>query len=737
MRIISILKVGILSFLITLPEFLHAQTESSPEAIITLNEINSSIKIDGKLDEEEWSTATMIDAFTQREPSEGEFVSEKTEVRIMYDKNNLYIGFRCWDSNANEIIANVMRRDMSLLNNDCIEIYLDTYHDHRSAFCFSTNALGAQRDGIVVADLDELLQNWDWNGVWDNVSKIDSTGWTAEIAIPFKTLRFNTEKALVWGINFARYIPRKREEAYWSPILRDYGYWGKYRISAFGHLNGLQNIQHPEKMQFKPFALSGLEGDFENGSVYEKKIDIGFDTKYLITSNLTLDVTLNTDFAQVEADQERVNLTRFELFFPEKREFFLEAANIFRFGERSFMTLYPASVMFFSRRIGLSDDNELVPLMGGLRMTGKAGSYNIGLLNILANRTSYFNEDDQFVKIPRTNFSTVRITKDILHNSALGMIATNKQSLNDPYYNRSVGFDANIFLRQNTQMSAFIAKTFTHEIHNKDMAAYIDFYHNDDFLTIFASQNSIQNEFNPEMGFFPRTGIRTTRLNLWIAPRPGILNIRQLIFFDDFYYITDQQSVLESRTNFTGIYSEFETGAYWVNVFIQNYERLTEDFEIHEDVIIPIDIYRFNYFYTEFQSDRSKLIAGRFTFNTGGFFDGRLTGFQFRGDLNLGKHLTVNLEYDHNDVKLPAGNFKTNIVGTRIVYSFTPKMFIKPYLQWNSDSNRFIANILFNYIFRPGSDLFFVYNEEVEKGGGDIKPINRTFIVKFTYLFNI
>jgi hypothetical protein len=698
--------------------------------------INSSIKIDGLLDDKAWQQASLLDAFIQREPLEGESVSERTEIKIMYDENNLYLAARCWDSEADKIVADVMRRDMYLLNNDCIEIYLDTYHDHRTAFCFCTNALGAQRDGEVVPDLSEELQNWDWNGIWENVSRIDSSGWTAEIAIPFKTLRFSTGPEMVWGFNVARYIPRKREEAYWSPVLREYGYLGKYRIADYGHLTGLQDIKHPEKVQIKPYALSGIERDLEINTDYEKRFNLGLDAKYLLTPNLTFDVTVNTDFAQVEADQEQVNLTRFELFYPEKREFFLEGASIFRLGERTLSPLTPPNEFFFSRRIGLSEDNELVPLIGGIRLTGKTTSYNIGLLNIFADRTRYYDEDDNLVEIPRTNFSTLRIQKDVMQKSAIGIMGTNKESLDNDYYNRSAALDANIFLTENTQVGGYLAKTFTPDLVNKDLAGYIDFYHSDDLLNIFVSQNSIGENFNPELGFFPRTGIRKSQIELWVSPRPGILSIRQLFIFNNFMYITDQQQQLETRKNYTGLFSDFDTGAYFFIIYVQNYERLTEEFEIHEDVIIPIDIYRFNYIYSELQSDRSKSLAARLIFSSGGFFDGHLTEYGIMGDIKFGSQLTVNLELDVNDVRLPYGNFRTTLLGTRIIYSFTPNVFIKPYLQWNSETNRFISNVLFNFIHTPGSDLYFVYNEELKRESNKFVSKNRTFVVKFTYLFN-
>ncbi|MDX1702368.1 MAG: DUF5916 domain-containing protein, partial [Melioribacteraceae bacterium] len=468
---------------------------------------------------------------------------------------------------------------------------------------------------------------------------------------------------------------------------------------------------------------------------YKKKLDIGLDAKYLLTSNLTLDLSLNTDFAQVEADQEQVNLTRFELFFPEKREFFLERANVFRFGERALFPMIPPSVLFFSRRIGLSEDNELVPLIGGVKLTGRSSSYDIGFLNMLADETSYIN-DDESVSIPRTNFSVLRMQKDLGNNSTLGMIGLNKESLDDNDYNRVLGIDANIFLNDHTQVGAFIAKSFSDDMKGNDYVFNGDFLYLDDFWLAYAAQNSIQENFSSEMGFVPRTGIRRTQLNVGISPRPGILNIRKITFFNNLNYFANQDNKLETRFNLIGIFTVLNNGA---NVFLghaNNYERLTEDFEIYEDVIIPQDIYKFNNFWGEFRSDQSKIISGKLGTNFGDFFDGDIFSYSLGLNLKLGSRFTAEVEYNRNNVKLPVGNFIATIMSTRFIYTFSPKLFVKAFIQWNSDTETVIGNFLLNLIHTPGGDLYLVYNEELEKGRSKFNTINRSVLVKFTHLFS-
>ena len=538
----------------------------------------------------------------------------------------------------------------------------------------------------------------------------------------------------VWGVNFSRNIARKREEAYWSPILRDYGWTGKYNVSSFGHLSGLTNIEHPEKIEFKPFILTGIKKDFEENNLYDFEKNLGFDAKYHLTPNLTVDLSLNTDFAQVESDQEQINLTRFELFLPEKRDFFLEGASIFRFGERPFSPLASPSSIFFSRRIGLSDDNELIPLFGGIKMTGKIGNLNTGFINVLTDNSNYINEDDEQISIPMTNYSIIRLQQDILNRSSIGIIGLNKESLDNSSYNRNFGFDTNIFLSDNTQVGGFVAKTFSHDTSGNDAAGYVDFLYNDDLWILYASQNSVQDNFNPEIGFFPRTGIRKTQFNINFSPRPGIFDIRQLYIFNDYNYITNQQGTLETRLNYTGLFSLFQNGSYLFGMLTQNYERLTEDFEIYDDIILPVGIYQFTNFYGEYDSDHSKPFSGQIRFNTGQFFNGNIFGYGFGAILKFGSHLSIDLNFDQNDVNLIQGNFKTSIFSTRIVYSFTPKLFIKPYIQWNSDEQKLSTNFLLNFIHTPGSDVYFVYNEELKYTKNYFVSKNRAILLKITYL---
>ncbi|MFC2135832.1 DUF5916 domain-containing protein [Bacteroidota bacterium] len=729
---------ALLVYIISQAGIISAQTmEITNDSLqISAYKIESEIYIDGILDESAWKSAAPIRQFTQKEPNDGEPVSERTELRIIYDHDNLYLGIKCWDTETQLIVANEMRRDNPLSNNDAVEIILDTYNDHRTAFSFVTNPLGAQRDGVITAGVDEDNQNWDWNGVWDCKSTIDSLGWTAEIKIPFKTLRFTAPDNNVWGLNVVRIIPRNREEAYWAPISRSLGFFGKYRLDVYGHLQITGEIAQPEKFQIKPFILTGIKRDFEEDDSYSTELEFGLDAKYLATSDLTLDLTLNTDFAQVEADQEQVNLTRFELFFPEKREFFLEGAGIFRVGDRVWSPMVPPNVLFFSRRIGLSEDNEIVPIYGGVKLSGKMSEFDVGILSMFTNQIDYINDDDEDVHIPRANFSTLRVKRGF-GNSFIGAIALNKESLEDNGFNRTYAVDANIYINDQIQVGGYIAKSSSPDLGKKDLAFSGDIFYVDDLFTMRLSQNSIQEDFNPEMGYIQRTGIRSTNINLGLSPRPDFLNIRQTFLFNDFYYYAKQDGQLESRWNFTGTWTQFQDGSYLWLMLGQNYELLTEEFEVHDDIFIPVGIYKFSNFFGEYQTDLSKPVSGKANINVGNFYDGKILGFGFGSNLKLGYKLTLNLDYNHNKVKLPAGNFETNLLSARFLYTFSPAMYVKAFIQWNSDRDVILSNVLFNFIHTPGSDLYIVYNEEIETAGRKPASKNRMLLLKLTYLFSI
>jgi hypothetical protein len=502
-------------------------------------------------------------------------------------------------------------------------------------------------------------------------------------------------------------------------------------------LRGLGVLRQPGDFELKPFLLAGTERDFEEQAAGVFRKGIGFDLKYHLTTNITADVSVNTDFAQVEADQEQTNLTRFELLFPEKRDFFLEGASIFRFGERTYTPLMPASVLFFSRRIGLSDDNTVIPLLGGAKVTGKTGGLSIGLLNMTADRSTYLNDDDQEVSVPRTNFGVLRLRQDILENSSIGIIALNKQPFENGGYNRAAGVDANFYLSPNTQIGGFAARSFSPDMKDHDFAGYVDFVYSDDFYSVFLNQNTIQDNFNPEMGYFQRTGIRRSEVSFSLSPRPEMLGIRQIALFQDFHYIANQQGGLEARYLYLGTWTQFNDGASLLALMSWNVENLTEGFDLSDDVAIGVGDHRFANFFAQFDSDKSKTISGTLLGRVGTFYDGDIVGYGGALNLKLGAHLAWNIKVERNVIEVSGGKVTTTLLGSRFTYAFSPRLFGKAFVQWNSDNQEILANVLLSLIHTPGSDLFIVYNDQLSTKGSRVSSLYRTFLLKFTYLFSL
>ena len=395
-----------------------------------------SVEIDGELTEADWQKATPIRQFIQFEPDAGAPLTEATEVRILYDDRHIYFGFVCSEPDRAKIIANKMRRDTMLWDNDNVFVLLDTYNDRRSGFFFRVNPLGAREDVAIMESGDSRNENW--NAVWDSKAKINGDNWTTEISIPFSQLRFKDEETLAWGLNLGRTIQKNQEEGTWAPVPAAYTFLARYRTTDLGTLTGLSGISQRRNIEFLPYLLPGVARTEEEGTI--GVLDFGADMKVSVTSNLTADLTVNTDFAQVEADREQANLTRFSLFFPEKRQFFLEGAGLFDFGiPRTSFNAPPPLLLFYSRRIGI-EEGHAIPILGGGKVTGKVGGFGVGLLNVLTDKyATDATEDVDAVDVDRTNYSVLRVKRDLFTGSSLGVIAINKQGLDA--HNRATGVD--------------------------------------------------------------------------------------------------------------------------------------------------------------------------------------------------------------------------------------------------------------------------------------------------------
>jgi len=561
--------------------------------------VTTAPKIDGKINDAVWEKADFQSNFLQREPNEGEPATEKTEVAVIYDDKNLYIAARCYDSEPEKIVATEMRRDEMVFSDDYFNITLDTYHDHRNAFYFTTNPLAMRRDGT--SSNEGRINNSNWDGVWSCKTSIDDRGWYLEMAIPWQTLRFREGDDLTWGANFVRSIQRKNEDDYWRLVPLYAGRSGLLRMSEAGHITGFDGLKMGGNYEFKPFVTGGVQDDEQTGFDTKSLKDFGIDMKWNMTSTMTADLTYNTDFAQVEADQEQVNLTRFSLFFPEKREFFLEGAETFTFGQTSGGGWRPKAgniQLFHSRTIGI-EERQRVPLIGGARLNGKVGKYTVGLLSLNSEETTIYVDSDETsaledsaVFVPETNFSVFRVKRDLFSRSSIGIMYLNKQQKRGAY-NRSFGFDSNFPVNENLTFYAAVAGTFAPEEEGEsspkknNFAGNAGFSWQSDLWQYRASYLDIQSEFNPEMGFIRRTDIRRTEGKITFSPRPlRWESIRKFEFGLGGQYQTDHGGYLLNR-RFEGEFNiNFENTSRLNFEINREYEYIDYDWEIREGFLI-------------------------------------------------------------------------------------------------------------------------------------------------------
>jgi len=706
-----------------------AEAAADPPTAVAARVVDAP-RIDGHLDEPAWATVAAVTDFTQREPDNGDAVTEATEVRFLFTATTLYIGARLHDRQAARIVATQYRRDGELESDDTFEVLIDTFHDRRNAFYFATNALGTQRDGLVRNEGDDL--NWQWDGVWSVSTSRDSEGWSVEMAIPFSTLRLDAGSTEPWGLNVGRSIARRREESYFAPISRDFGFAGKWRVSAFGTLSGITGVQPGARFRLWPFAVGGWDRDFENRfrSPSGGTIELGIDAKVALASSFVADLTYNTDFAQVEADDQRVNLTRFPLFFPEKRTFFLENAGLFRVGERSDPFAPPSTLLFFSRRIGLSEDGDVVPIVGGARVTGKTGPWDIGAFDIVTGGIRL----DEDTRMPATNFAALRVKRDVLRRSSIGALYLSKTPADEGRSNQVMAVDAALGLGGSLNIVGFAAKSATSDLTGSSHAAHLDAALNTDRYGWQVGYLDIGDAFSSEMGFLQRTGIRKYLGGGYLGRRPGWKGVRQIYVGANGNYITDRGNRLQTGTLAAGPAIIFSDGGFmFVNVS-RTAEGLTEPFEIRDGVEVPIGTYRGSQFVMLYMPNRSRRVSVGGGLLAGSFYGGSLMAPSASVSARVRQQLTVGLDYSRNDVAVPiaGGTFVANLVAVRTTYAFSPRAFLSALAQRDDDARKSRVQAVFRYTYRPGADLFVVY-DETRNILGETPPVHaRKFLVKMT-----
>ena len=706
---------------------LWAQTPSRVQKRAVAVFVEEGPTVDGVLDDPVWAQSAPLSDFQQRDPQEGAPASEYTTVRIVYTKEAIYFGFRCDDSQPSEIIATERRRDQDLTKDDSVAVILDTFHDHRNAFLFRTNSLGTQFDALLTEEGLDINVSWDEK--WEAEANRNEEGWTAEMMIPFKSLRMGPQGE--WGLEIERLIRRKNEEAYWNNYSRGFKFED---VSQAGLLSGLEEASQGLRWRIKPYALGGVE-QFPNSTdqtVTHNLSAIGLELlKFRPTPALTLDVTVNTDFAQTEVDDLITNITRFPLFFPERREFFLEGAGIFEFGTGIGLNESRDFKLFFSRRIGLSPDGDLIPIIAGAKFTGRAGPYTIGLLNM---------QTDTAFGIQGSNFGVYRVKRDVLERSSVGAMFTNRQSSQDRDYNRVFGVDGNFVFADHLNIQGFVAKTETPTLPEDDWSAFGRILWDSDFLLAGGEYLLVQRNFSPEIGFVPRNDQRKTVLQFGVRPRPDSDLVRKFVFRTRMDFTQNQDGKQESiQYHYLTWETFFESGDRFFIDFHRSSERLFEPFAIRPDIIIPIGTYRNWDVLVQVDGAAQRKIAGveiiRFRY-VKGFFGGRRVELRVEPQIKLSEALSFDVSYVLDEVDLPQGDFTSQVINTRVNYSFSNKWLTSATVQYSSLDDFVNFRFRINYIYRPGDDIFFIYNEgrnvdELESG-----LVGRSIMLKWTRSFD-
>ena len=686
--------------------------------------------LDGRLDDAAWRAATPIADLRQREPLEGVAASERTEVRVLFDETTLYIAVHAFDSEPDKVIARILERDKVMVadfdgtpqfgGDDGIALLIDGLHDHRNAMVFATNANGAEFDALLTDEGREF--NVDWRGVWRVASARTADGWSAEFAIPFRSLRYQPGEA-EWGLNVFRMIRRKNEEALWQGWTRDGG--GFARASLAGHLSGLDALPRPRRnVEVRPYLLLGSDRERDENTDLigdTPRRGIGGELKAQVGPGLVLDATVNTDFAQVEADNVQVNLTRFSLFFPEKREFFLENAGVFEFGSRELFGP-PPFLMFFSRQIGIAEDGP-VPVLGGARLTGRLGDQTVGLLSMVTD--SAF---DQGV----TAFNVLRLKRDIGGNNYIGAMATDRRMGSE--YNTVGGMDFSLWPSQAINIQGFAAQTTTGGPGGDGGASRIAVTAETGRYGFNVGHLRVGREADAQLGFVTRNDIQQTGGNTRLTWRPKVLGLRTVSWLNFSDYVARLDGALQDWRFANAIDLNWNGGENITFYHREGGTRIDEAFDIADSLPVPVGAYDngVDGFFGSTNPARSAVLTanGERERTFGGTLTRVTTGLTVRG----GKHLALAVDGTRSWVNVPSGALVADVVSTRVSWAFTTHLFINTLVQYNGLDQNVSANIRFQYIFRPGSDLFLVLNEDRGDPTSLSRLQERGMRLKVTYL---
>jgi hypothetical protein len=697
-------------------------------------------RLDGTLDDPIWQQAIPITDFRQREPYEGQPATEHTAVRVLYTRNEVYFGIVCRDSVANGPVATQLRRDVTQELDDYFEIIIDSRQDRRNAYVFQINPLGTQRDALIT-DEQEVGETQDgdpgWDGVWTSEARRTPDGWTATIAIPFSTLNFMRSRDVVWGVNFKRFIRRKNEEDLWSAWRRTFG---ASKISQAGELHGITEIGSGRLFTVKPYALGGfshLPADANASGLTPGTTALhtgGVDVKIGLRSNLVANLTANTDFADSDVDVQQFNLTPYKLFFPEKRQFFLENAGVFAFP----LSLgQSADQLFFSRQIGIDPiTGQEVPINGGGKVTGTLAGFELGAMDV-DTRTSGPNLG--------ANYAVLRVKRSLWGTgSYVGVMGIDKRSPDVPAdFNQTSGVDGRFVLFKNLVLNGYAAQTRTSGFSSgqTNLGAGLNFRSN--WLDLIAEHRKIGPNFNPEVGFLERADCICDYADATFKTRPKLQGVRELQFEGFLFHAPDTHHVVQTQEWQTTFRADFHNGSYTdddiVDVFAQ---RLTIPFNIYKNVNIPVGVYNWTRHQLTYGSAQDRRVMVQFYERFGSYYNGSLNEARVRASYRANERLSFSLSPQWNRFRLPIadGNFSVVFGALETDYAFSRFLSLSTILQIDTANNQAAsANIRLRWNYRPDSDLFVIYTAGQKFASlaatNPAQFYENRFVVKYTYSF--
>ena len=718
--------------------------DAEGNTFVNATRYDGEVRIDGNLDEAIYAQIAPLTNFIQQIPDAGSPASEKTEAWIYFDDDNLYVAARVYESvPESDWIANEMRRDtIQLRTNDSFSVLVDTYLDRRNGSAFLVTPIGGFSDFAITNEGDGGRGvNFDWNVVWDSrVGRFDG-GWTVEMEIPFRSLRYEPGEEQVWGLQLRRIIRRLNEASYLTevPIAAARGnslVSGMWRVSEAGTLEELEVPARNFNLEIKPYGLGNVTTNRESKPRISNDAqgEAGLDVKFGITNNLTADFTYNTDFAQVEVDERQVNLTRFNQFFPEKREFFLEGRGNFDFSQARGLEV---PTMFFSRRIGL-EQGQIVPIEVGARLTGKIGNYEIGALTI--------NTDaDDFATLESTGFSVLRVKRDVLSRSTVGVMLTDRsESLVGKGSSQLLAVDGAFDFLEDFSFDTYLAKTDSPGLNQDDQSYLANLAYDSDLYGLNSGYLVVENNFNPEIGFKRRNNFKQFSGGARFSPRPASIDwIRRFnLEANTQSYWSATTDELESRQHSLSFATEFETSDIFSLSVSDDFEMLTRPFRIASGISLRPGKYDFTSYQASYNFGAQRQVSGILSLRVGDFWSGTNTSIGFgSGRIELSPQLSIEPSYSINKVELPEGDFRTELSSFRVTYTLSPRMYLGGLVQYDSNASSFSTNFRFRWEWAPGSEFFVVYSDDrntnpmAHPSGLELR--NRGFAIKINKLFQI